>query len=94
MALLFGFMCGHIGASFGKNTKKSVPVVVSKAPLSCVMTIDKLSLSAIINETVNCITNDCISDSNTRNTYTMSSYAGKSVIPVKVTYSTCPFNTS
>lgn len=94
MALLFGFMCGHIGSSFGKNTKKSVSVVVDKAPLSSVMSIDKLSLTAIINETIDNITNECVSDSNIKSVYTGIANTTLMFKPVNVTYSFSPFNTS
>lgn len=94
ISLLFGFVCGHVGASFGKNTKKSVPVVVSKTPLTSIMSIEKYSLDCITNETIDYVNEVCASDSSIRNTYTKIADAGLTTKPVTITYSFEPYNTS
>lgn len=58
------------------------------------MTIEKYALNSIINDTIEEVNEEHVSDSNVKVSYVGIANAGKSVKPVMVTYSFEPHNTS
>lgn len=91
MALLFGFACGQVGKALTTPTKKSVPVVVDKAPMTSLISI--MHLDAILPNEETKIE----SDINLSWAHSLTEETAHALITVNPTYigdSYDPFNTS